>query len=212
MNEHYIIQEAHHSNTIVRINLDPFYIRTDAKRIAQAVIHFEPVFDLFMPDQDQFAPHTRRNWRDHPELGRAGLNQAQSIDLVEEISANMLPENDRFHRTLVGTHLWPGVLHTFPYNYSWSWSLDTHQLRPVEFGRLPASATPGDLIMWADLVLSFVRAAIACPFPAQLKSIASNRLGFQYFLTGKRGPTRRKRIQGVWWHVDIQTNRPVVHM
>lgn len=204
LDDHYVIQEVRHSNTIIRIILDNLYTRTDIKRIAQAVIHFEPVFDLFMPDQHEPTAFTRRNWRDHADLGQAGLTQAQSIDYLEEISASLPAGNDRSRRTLVCSHLWPSA------HFSWAWTLDAHLIKPVEFGRLPASATSGDVIIWSDLVLSFVHAAIACPSTTQLQYIASNRVGLQYFLTGKHNHARRKCIQGVWWHVDLQTNQPIV--
>jgi hypothetical protein len=205
LNEHYVIQEDHRSNTEVQIILDPLFTIMDTKRIAQAVIHFEPIFDLFMPDLHESTNFTRKIWRDHPQLGGANLNQAESIARVEEIQANMPPGNDRSAMTSVCSRLWPVI------EYGWSWNLDACVAKPVEFGRLPASATPGDVIFRADLVLSFVLAAIACPSPAQLQRVASNRLGLQYFLTGKLNPTSRKRIRGVWWHVDLQTNQPIVH-
>jgi hypothetical protein len=132
LNEHYVIQEDHRSNTEVQIILDPLFTIMDTKRIAQAVIHFEPIFDLFMPDQHESTNFTRKIWRDHPQLGGANLNQAESIARVEEIQANMPPGNDRSAMTSVCSRLWPAT------EYGWSWNLDAYMSKPVEFGRLPS--------------------------------------------------------------------------
>jgi hypothetical protein len=200
-----VIREDHRSNTVVSIFLNASTSRTDHKRIAQAIIHFEPVFDLLMPDQHESELFIRRNWRDHPRL--ANFNQAESIALIEEISAEMPVGNTLPGGRWVGPLLWPDSERGVLSNYSWNLSRNLE----IQFGRLPASATAGDSVRWANFTLSFVQNAIACSSPAQLQKIASNRLGLQYFLTRKLRNIRTRLIKGISWHVDIQSNQPIVH-
>jgi hypothetical protein len=216
LNKHYVIQEDRSSNTIISIELLPDTARRDVKRLAQAVIHFETVFDLFRPDQAGSQKFTRRNWRDHPGLGRVNLSRAQSIALVEDTHNNIPPGDNRASST-VGMLLWPQSERQPPNslnsrqvatNYAWDLSYDS--TRTLRFGALPASATLEDLLRWTDMTVSFVQKAIACPSPARLQKIAPNILGFQYFLTGELKNTRIKFIQGVPWRVDFLTNSPIV--
>jgi hypothetical protein len=216
LNEHYVIQEDRSSNTIISFEFHQETAKLDVKRIAQAVIHFESVFDSFMSDQPGSEMFTRRNWRDHPRLGQVNLNRAQSIALVEEIHDDIPPEDVRPSST-VGMILWPKSERRFPNSLdlqrvptNYAWDLGYDPIHPMRFGRLPASATVEDLVRWTDMTVSFIQKAIACPSPTRLQKIAPNKLGFQYFLTGELRNTRIKFIGGVSWRVDFLTNLPIV--
>lgn len=187
-------------------------IPTQFKRIAQAIIHFEPVLDLFVPARAGTTVVTKGNWRDNPLLGRANQTQAESIALIEDI-----PIDDTMTDRHINIRGSPEAMvgsimgRSNPWDLThYNWYLWKHgDLDVITFGRPLVCERGEDAIQWSDLILSFLQAAVTCPSPARLQAIAMNQHGFRYFLSGQLGITSRKLIQGVWWHVDIRTSQPV---
>jgi hypothetical protein len=170
------------------------------KRLCIAIIHFEEIFNKAI-DQTSAGSSSRtryvRNWRDNPNLGLLPLTQAQSIDQIAAMEDK--PENiDRLLRLIEPLP---------PYAYGFRWSMldfevyDTEQDVEVEFVLPRACTNADDVIKLVELVVLFVRAAIACPTQhLQIKKYAPTYQGFAQFLQGNHRPDdfncRRNRPSG----------------
>jgi hypothetical protein len=209
--------EASYTSLKLHCNPDfaaPVPAATQFKRIAQAIIHFEPVLDLSMPDRVGSRVLTRRNWRDNPLLGRANQTQAESIALIEDIPTNNNNTRSDRHINIRGSPE-AMVSSILGHNTAWAqtqytWYLEHSEIDVITFTKPLVCERGEDAILWSDLILSFLRAAVTCPSPARLQRIAMNHYGLRYFLSGQLGITSRKLIQGVWWHVDIRSGQPVM--
>ena len=211
---YYDIQSNSETATSLVVSCNPVFAApkpTQFKRIAQAVIHFEPVLDLFVPARAGTTVVTKRNWRDNPLLGNQ--TQAESIALIEDIPIDNT-RTDRHINIRGSPEAMVGAImgHYNPWDpIRYNWYFKKHgELDVITFGKGLVCERGEDVIRWSDFVLSFLRAAVSCPSPARLQRIAMNRCGLQYFLSGQLGITRRKLIQGVWWHVDIMSGQRVV--
>jgi hypothetical protein len=204
---YYNVQTNPNCSTTLRFHCSPNVVppvprATQFLRIAQAIIHFEPVLDLSLPVRAESEP-TKRNWRDNPLLGQANLTQAESIALLEDTS-NLRGSSAAMVSTILGHDtMWDRTRYT--------WSLRQVPGMDVFMFSKPIVCERGeDLIHCADMNLSFLRAAIACSSPAQLQMIAMNQHGLRYFLSGQLINTRRRLIEGVWWQVDTGSGQRVV--
>jgi hypothetical protein len=209
LTRNYEIQGGNQCLTTIGLQYVPDAPALQLRRIAQAIIHFEPVLDLFMPDRAGSEVVRRRNWRDNPMLGQDNTTQAEAIDLIQDIRT-----------TVVGGHGSPESLLSSIMGYDtictqrrYIWYLaHNHLMDLITFSKPVVCDTAEDAIRWTGLILSFVQAALACPSPAHLQRIAMTRCGLQYFLSNNQGATRRRLIRWVWWHVDIASGQPVVRM
>lgn len=138
----YIIDRNPSCGTHVRLYLSSRATLQDLKRVAQAIIHFEPAFMDLVP------PHRRRNCLTRRYLGRP-LSRLECIDEIErainpsDIVALMQEdtENQKY--------------------YSWNvLGLTWDKHRWVEFRQPPGSVDVEEFLSWAELALLFVGAAL----------------------------------------------------
>ena len=86
LSTYYGIVGTQYAGTHIHVGLEPDYSLTDLKRVAQAVIHFEPAFEALVPRARRGNVHARSNWLDAPGLARKGKSRSGSVAAIEEVS------------------------------------------------------------------------------------------------------------------------------
>jgi hypothetical protein len=144
------------------------YTLSESKRIAQAIIHFEPTLHALVPDNVGDPNPPKRNWRNSRSLKK--MSQPQAIATIEKV------DNVKGLVNLIQP------LHDS--NYDW----DLTFLRPgtslIIFHRLPNIQTANDAVTWAEFALSFIQGCIACHSAIKLQEYAPNPEGLRDFLSG----------------------------
>ncbi len=153
----------------------------DWKQIAQAVIYFEPQVQQSTTDGQPFYI-AQGNWRANPRLGKATppLNQAQSIQLVEDISAaNRQTGNSKSIRDLMFTN-------SLGNYYIWKidplvdgYSGNTRLLFTVPRGIITGS----EIVYWSEFALAFIQGALACPSTERLRQFPQTVAGLRDFMS-----------------------------
>lgn len=176
--EHFEIQSNSSFETRIHVKATPVYRTSESKKIAQAIIHFEPCWETLMSNDGEPYQPTRRNWRDNPRLGQANLTRAQSIDAIQASSPDTSVLNSVEPKRLIQAG-------KEDHNYSWWFNTlwrDSH--RAIEYRNLPPIESAYDSIQRADLVVSFVKGAISCSSPGNLQRITPDNAGLRAFLSG----------------------------
>lgn len=173
--------------THIHISLEPDYSLTDIKRLAQAIIHFEPAFEALVPPDRRGNHYARSNWLDGPRLGRLGLSRQDSVAAIEQVLSL-----DHLMELFQPIH---GIDRDFAWNF---YSLFT-KTKTIEFRKPPLSLTPDEVLCWAELALSFVQAAIRCK-PSELQKVPSTIGGLRWFLHQFHVPgmSEPDRLQSLW--------------
>ncbi|POS70590.1 hypothetical protein DHEL01_v211019 [Diaporthe helianthi] len=70
-------------STHVHVSKAEGYTSEQLKRLAQAVIHFEPAFEALVPPERRKNEYARSNWIDNKNFGYQRLSRPQSITLLE---------------------------------------------------------------------------------------------------------------------------------
>lgn len=160
LNNHYILQDDISCGTTIFTWSDSPHAYTvpEMKRLCTAVVHFEHTFSLIMGDtsSDPNRQRLKRNWRDHPRLGGRHQTPAESIQAINALQSEAhLPPMSRF-------------LKSWGEDYFWNLS-NLHTKRKVlldpgvQYRQPRSCTTANDAIKWAELVVLFVKAAMACP-------------------------------------------------
>lgn len=144
---------------------------SNMKKIAQAIIHFEPAIEALVPPERRGNVWASSNWIDNkvfatPEMTRRRVLEAlQNCSSVADVAQMMSPG---------------------PQGKAWAWNFQAlNKFGTIEFRKGSASLNAGDAIGWAELVLYFVLAAIKLRglnsllhFPANIGGLAGF-LGFE---------------------------------
>ncbi|KXJ87326.1 hypothetical protein Micbo1qcDRAFT_197912 [Microdochium bolleyi] len=145
LDAHYIVSGGENCSTHVHMSIGGYYSVLQLKRLAQAIIHFEPAFEAILPRDRRGNEYARSNWIDNDYFGRKGLSRPQAVARIEqcrtidEIIELMNPKGSRY----------------FGWNFQALKKYET-----VEFRRGPVSTTVNDVFKWIALASSFLRAAI----------------------------------------------------
>lgn len=185
-------------STHVHISLEPFYSISELKRIAQAVIHFEPAFEVFVGSSRRANLFAKSNWLDSSTVAKKDRTRSQLIADIErgaserEIVRLMQERGDR--------------------NYSWNfWSLFSSK-RTIEFRKPPAGTTSKEVIAWAELAISFIQASVGCRSPQQLQKVPATVGGLRWFISQftEPGVNDLGRLQILWGSEDPNAALPPV--
>ena len=135
----------------------------ELKRLAQAVIHFEPI----LPPPCRFL---KRNWRDNHRLNNQTRQQA--ISTIDNI-ANF---QDLSH--------WMPIYHPTDYHYCWSIAAPTGSDSggTVSFFNIPPPGDMGGVVRRITLAVSFVRATLRCASRQEIESFPITAEGLAEFL------------------------------
>ena len=180
------------ASTHIHIGLEPEYTLKDLKRIAQAVIHFEPAFEALLPECRNRNFQAKSNWLNAPGLARDGKSRLESIAVIEatldfDELLNLLqplkPSGDSYDKS-----------------FCWNFS-NLHTKRSIEFRKKPVSTTPEEALCWAELALSFVQASTCCESPEAFRRIPPTVGGLRWFLwklADIPGVNQPERLERLW--------------
>jgi Putative amidoligase enzyme len=164
--------------------LDPFYTTLEIKRIAQAIIHFEPAFEALVPPVRRENLYAKSNWLDSPTLAREDKSRSQLItDIEEAVDAEavirLIQMPDR--------------------HYAWNlWALSSKET--IEFRKPPASSTPEEVLSWAELAMSFIQASVKYKSTEILQKVPATVGGLRWFILQFTVPevNEAARMQRIW--------------
>ncbi|KAK2809008.1 hypothetical protein FQN50_004282 [Emmonsiellopsis sp. PD_5] len=163
-------------STHVHISRAEGYSVSDLKKIAQAIIYFEPAFEPILPPDRRGNEYARSNWIDNPSFGYKNLSRDQSIDYLETLTTidqvidTMCPNQSKY--------------------FGWNF-VSVKKFSTIEFRRGPYSATVDDVYMWVDVAESFIKSALAIQSKSQLQQNPVTVGGLETFLT--RAPSTGPR-------------------
>lgn len=193
--------------THVHVSLDPPYKVTEIKKIAQAVIHFEPAIEVVVPDSRRANRYCKSNWLNAPGFLRAKRTRPETIASLEretyllDVLAAMQPYTGNW---------------CMDRNFCWNFS-NISSKSTIEFRKPPASLDADTTLSWAEFAMSFVQAAIKCESPDALQKVPANIRGLRWFLEqgtipGMNEPGRLDRLwegkdpdlvlEPAWFYLD----------
>ncbi len=109
-------------------------------------------------DNERRRRQTKKNWRDNPRLGRAGLTRSESIAAIEDSWSGSELSLTELIQLIQGSR-----------HKGYSWWFDSLSLDTVQFRDAPPIGSAHGLINWVELIVSFIKGAIACPSPGTYK-------------------------------------------
>jgi hypothetical protein len=155
-------------STHVHLSIVDDYTVDQLKRLAQAIIHFEPAFEVILPEERRGNEYCRSNWIDNANFGYKKLSRQGAISFLErcttvnEVIDAMNPEGSRY----------------FGWNFQALKKYDT-----VEFRRGAASTSLNDVFMWVELATTFLRASLRTNSARDLVTFDANLEGLKTFLS-----------------------------
>jgi Putative amidoligase enzyme len=186
LEEDYRIIPTDDCATHIHISLTPQYTLDQLKRIASAIIYFEPAFEALVPDDRRGNLWCRSIWLEGPKFALQDKSRAQSIELVE-----------RAPNTMALLHL----LHVIDDpRYAWNfWSLLSPK-QTIEFRQPPACETADETLSWAELAVNFIQVSIKHGSAATLRLYPANAEGLRWYLglVNERGVNEPDRLRGIW--------------
>lgn len=157
--------------------MEPKFTCGELKRLAQAIVHFEPAVEALVPADRRGNKYVKSNWLDNPSFGHVLKTRAEATALIENV--NNIDELVQL------------MEQRFDSNYAWSFETVRDVSRPtIEFRKPPVSRTPEQALSWAEFVISFVKASLRTPSVERLGEVPPTLGGLRWFL--KKG-----RIVGV---------------
>ncbi|KAG6366155.1 hypothetical protein INS49_000331 [Diaporthe citri] len=123
-------------STHVHVSKAEGYTAEQLKKLAQAVIHFEPAFEALVPPERRKNEYARSNWIDNKNFGYQRLSRQESITVLErcttvrEIVDLMNPDGSKY--------------------YGWNFQA-IQKYSTVEFRRGAASTSVNDVFSWVEL-------------------------------------------------------------
>lgn len=155
--------------THVHISVAEGYNLGTVKRIAQAVIYFEPAFEALLPPDRRQNEYTMSNWIDNPHFGHRNKSRLESIATLESCSTIrqvvelICPEQNKY----------------WGFNFL---NIVNDPYATIEFRRGSACEAANGPLVWAELAMSFIQAAIKYGLPANFRKIPHTVEGLRWFL------------------------------
>ena len=169
LDENYEVTGNDACGTHVHVSIAEGYSATVLKRVAWSVIHFEPAFEAIVPQNRRGNEYARSNWIDNKHFGYARKSRAQSIALIEEctqirdIVELMCPDMSKY----------------------WGWNFSNLVRDPkytIEFRRGAVSTKLDDVLVWVELAMSFIQAAVKVGSSEYLRQSPNTVQGLRSFL------------------------------
>lgn len=189
---HYAVSKNDRCATHIHISLDPFFTTLEIKRIAQAIIHFEPAFEALVPDVRRGVDAVKSNWLDSPSLMEWNITRAQLIAAIERELDN---------EGIVG-------LLQRPKDRNYSWNLRSlFGKKTIEFRKPPASTTSEEALGWAELAISFIQASVGYESVEKLQRVPATIGGLRWFVSQFTVPgvNEPARMQRIWAGKDMNS-------
>jgi Putative amidoligase enzyme len=162
LQKQYHITGSPRCGTHIYIHVSPDALLLQVKRLAQAVIYFEPAFDDLVPPHRRGRPSIKSNWHNRLGLCGQGLSRLESIKRIEQQTMERAVENLMHHvdeeysgeRRRVPNTSRPTVD-----DYAWNFRGFKENLAIV-YRQPPCSLNSDEALSWAELVGWFARAAL----------------------------------------------------
>jgi Putative amidoligase enzyme len=185
LERYYRVTGDERCGTHIHISLVPNFDLTELKRIACAIIQFEPAFEALMPSHRRGNAYATSNWLSSPYLKRRGRSRAQSIDDIEKAFDVV-----EVFRLIQGYH---------SSNFCWNFRSLFESKQTMEFRQPPASSSLAEVLSWAELTMNFIQASIR--HGSSVRNFAANVGGLRSFLEqinvdGVNEPGLMQRIWG----------------
>ncbi|KAI1410318.1 putative amidoligase enzyme-domain-containing protein [Hypoxylon sp. FL1857] len=164
----YTVHVDKNCSTHIHLSLADGYTISQLKRLAQAVIHFEPAIEALVPPDRRGNEYARSNWIDNSNFGYRNLSREQSIEQLEkcmaidEVIRLMNPNDSRY--------------------FGWNF-LAMKKYKTVEFRRGAGSRNVNDVFMWVEFALSFLQASLKLGSAASLKQYPASVGGLSMFIS-----------------------------
>lgn len=173
--------------TVIQMSMHPHFTLEEVKRVAQAGIHFEPAMEAIMPVINVESFINTSNWIQSLDFAPSGRSRPDSINLIE--TSTSIP-------TLAGM-----MQRSEPdTSFNWDFTGLSQPEGTIKFCRPPPSNDVEDAIMYAELTVCLVRAAMRCP-KDELQRIPSNVRGLCWFLAHYTVPwlyCQCRQMRRVW--------------
>lgn len=146
---YYVVTSDDDCSTHVHISQTEGYSVSDLKKVAQAVIHFEPAFEAVLPMSRRGNPYTKSNWIDNENLAPQNISRAQALSIIDSLTTidqvvdTMSSNGDRY--------------------FGWNFLPIREEKKTIEFRRGAPSTSVNDVFMWVELASSFIQAALTVP-------------------------------------------------
>lgn len=154
-------------STHVHLSLTGGYTLTQLKRLAQAVVYFEPAVERIVPETRRNNEYARSNWIDNRHLAYKKLSRADSMRAIEACKSDadvielMNPGQDRY----------------FGFNF-----LPLKTYRTIEFRRGSGSTNVGEVFRWVEFAVRFLQASMGVARLEDFQKFKSNVGGLKQFL------------------------------
>lgn len=137
------------------------------KKVAQAIIHFEPALEALVPPVRRGNLFAQSNWIDNINFSDEKITREVAIEMIGKCSS----ENELIC-----------LLCPQPQQRFFAWNFRAmKRYRTIEFRKGSASMNADEVLAWAELVLLFVQAAVKTT-PKALRIIPANVRGLKGFL------------------------------
>ncbi|KAK4172033.1 putative amidoligase enzyme-domain-containing protein [Triangularia setosa] len=147
----YVVLDNRNCSTHVHLSRAEPWTVDQIKRLAQAIIHFEPAFEVMVPPERRNNEYARSNWIDNARF--VGKSRDQAMDEIEK------------QRTIKDVlNLMHGANDQSKY----------YATKTVEFRRGAPSKNVKDVFMWVELAMEFMQAAIIIKTRADFSKYARN--------------------------------------
>lgn len=193
LQRHYDITKTSHCATHIHVSFESpsVYTADDIRRIARAVIHFEPALEALVPQSRRGNRFAKSNWLQGQCLGYEELSRTESIAAIDEIP--LVNDQEDIRRVV---ELMQDVDDR---DYCWNFVNLRRSRETIEFRKPPGSASAAEALSWAEFAMSFVQASVKHGTRDRLEKIPSNVGGLKWFLKqahvpGVNEPSRLERI------------------
>jgi Putative amidoligase enzyme len=186
-------QRDDHCDTHIWISLEPDFNIQQVKRIAQAVINFEPAYDALVPARNGNR-NARSLWLHNDRFAACHLTRRDCIDYIQPYP----------HIEDMG---W--VMHTYELHnndFSWNFRYLEADGGEIEFRKPPLSTEAQHCLAWAEFTMAFILACIRYPSHLALQRVPPNIKGLRWFLAQHNvtGLNESPLMQRIWRDIPLE--------
>lgn len=173
--------------THIRVSLSPKYDLEKVKRIAQAVLHFEPAFEDLVPAYRRNHRYAKSNLSQLCRAGRGSNIQAKTTER-EIVQLMHSPRPDPPPQDANPSH----YSTTLDSNFAWDFTGLSRNV--IEFRNATPCTSAEEILSWTELTFSFIHAAHRTP-ASELEAYSTGIGGLwafieRFFVPGLNEPAR----------------------
>lgn len=186
LEKYYMVSSNDDCATHIHISVTPQYNLDQLKRIASAILYFEPAFEALMPEERRGNEWAQSNWLEGSCLAQHGLSRSKSIEEIERA-----PDEGALVRMM--------QISRDP-RYVWNfWNVFT-PLRTIDFRQPPGSKTANEALSWTELALNFIQVSIHYGSSTVLETYPANIKGLRWYLALVNDPRINEpgRLRRLW--------------